>query len=203
MQASNDTATVYLGASSFLSINSTTGTVLSDTGVPSSSLPPDNGLNGLASVVADNGRYVLGAAMPGLLTLLNVTEAGAPPVSLGALDQRPHKTYDVALLAPPTGEERHAVTVDASGSGDSLLRVVRISANGGRTILSPAAWREVGVLKNPHRYGGCNRVRIVANRVAVFSCVKRNVVGFADLGVSSAPRLLKTVPFVDEQPTGT
>lgn len=197
-----NTATLLLGAASFFQLNVASGAVVANVSVPSTALPGDAGLNGLALLDLPSGkRYVLGAAMPGLLVLLNLTGSAAPR-SLGAFVQTPHRTYDVALLRPPAGREVHAVTVDASGKEDSLLRVVRLTAGSGTRLLPVTEWVDVGVLPNPHGYGGCNRVRIVADSVAVFSCFKGNVVGFADLTTPSAPQLLATVPFVDEQPTG-
>ena len=57
----------------------------------------------------------------------------------------------------------------------------------------------------PHT--GCNRVRVHhRSKLAIFSCfgggAGNDVVGFVDLTDTSTPKMLGTVPFVTQQPTG-
>ena len=82
-------------------------------------------------------------------------------------------------------------------------------------MLTPENWKAAGTLPasvlGTVGWGasgrGCNRVRVHHDsRRAVFSCFGGGhghaSVGFVDLTVPAKPRLMATVPFVTEQPTG-
>jgi hypothetical protein len=136
-----------------------------------------------------------------------MTSIGTLNVSLDA-NHPISSAFDIDGYQRADGQ-RYAVVVSAhiKQKDSKTILVVYPMLDGNGSDIPLAQWEAVGSLKPPStaEWTGCNRVRVhSATSMAFFSCFGKgtNFVGFVDLTNPAAPTLTRTVPFVDEQPTG-
>lgn len=173
--------------------------LLSNVSVASAQIPvKDNGMNGLVQLWLNNGSLlVLGAAMPGWLNAVVYNPGSDTPVVVGQRQVALAAAFDLTLLPAAGGQPALLAVVSAKPTGGGLLAVYAVLPE------QPlGAWPLLGVLKGP-TWSGCNRVR--AHRGFVFiSCFgpgANNVVSIS-LARPDQPRVVRVMPYVDEQPTG-